>query len=119
MYEVLKNGGLTGGFNFDAKNRRPSYTTEDMFLAYILGMDTFALGLLKAAKMIEDGRIDQFIEKKYSSFHDTEIGKKILNDQADLEGLFNYACKMGAPALPGSGRQEMLEGIVNDILFGK
>jgi xylose isomerase len=23
MYEVLKNGGLTGGFNFDSKNRRP------------------------------------------------------------------------------------------------
>ena len=26
MYEVLKAGGLTGGFNFDAKNRRPTYT---------------------------------------------------------------------------------------------
>ena len=58
MYEVLKAGGLTGGFNFDAKNRRPSYTPEDMFHAFILGMDTFALGLIKAAEIIEDGRID-------------------------------------------------------------
>ena len=41
---------MTGGFNFDAKNRRPSYTPEDMFHAFILGMDTFALGLIKAAK---------------------------------------------------------------------
>ena len=49
MYEVLKAGGLTGGFNFDAKSRRPSYTYEDMFESYILGMDTFALGLIKAA----------------------------------------------------------------------
>ena len=43
MYEVLKAGGLSGGFNFDAKNRRPSYTMGDMFHAYILGMDAFAL----------------------------------------------------------------------------
>ncbi|HHT67038.1 MAG TPA: xylose isomerase, partial [Erysipelotrichaceae bacterium] len=119
MYEVLKNGGLTGGLNFDAKNRRPSYTTEDMFLAFILGMDTFALGLLKAAKIIEDGRIENFIERRYSSFHNTEIGQKILNDKIDLKGLSDYACEMGAPALPGSGRQETLESIVNDILFSE
>ena len=119
MYEVLKNGGLTGGFNFDSKTRRPSYTMEDMFLAYILGMDTFALGLIKAAQIIEDGRIDQFIEKKYSSFRETEIGQKILNNKTSLKELSDYACKMGAPELPGSGRQEMLEAIVNDVLFGK
>ena len=119
MYEVLKNGGLTGGFNFDSKTRRPSYTMEDMFYAYILGMDTFALGLIKAAEIIEDGRIDKFIEDKYSSFNKSEVGKKILNDEIDLVGLADYAAKMGAPALPGSGRQEMLEAIVNDILFGK
>ncbi|MBO4703692.1 MAG: xylose isomerase, partial [Bacilli bacterium] len=119
MYEVLKAGGLTGGFNFDSKTRRPSYTMEDMFYAYILGMDTFALGLLKAAAIIEDGRLDKFVEQKYASFHNTEIGKKILNDEIDLAGLAEYAAKLGAPALPGSGRQEMLEAIVNDILFGK
>ncbi|NLB48386.1 MAG: xylose isomerase [Erysipelotrichia bacterium] len=119
MYEILKNGGLTGGLNFDAKNRRPSYTHEDMFLAFILGMDTFALGLLKAAKMIEDGRIDQFVDRKYASFRETEIGKKILNNEIDLKGLSDYACQLGAPALPGSGRQEMLEAIMNDILFGQ
>ena len=50
MLEVLRAGGLTGGFNFDAKCRRPSYTHEDMFKAYILGMDTFALGLIAAQK---------------------------------------------------------------------
>lgn len=105
--------------NFDAKNRRPSYTTEDMFFAFILGMDTFALGLLKAAKIIEDGRIENFIERKYSSFHNTEIGQKILNDKIDLKGLSDYACRMGAPTLPKSGHQEALESIVNDILFGE
>ena len=116
MYEILKAGGLTGGFNFDSKNRRPSYTYEDMFHAFILGMDTFALGLIKAAKIIEDGRIDSFIKERYSSY-DEGIGKKIREGSTNLEELAKYACDMKAPALPGSGRQEYLEGIVNNILF--
>ena len=118
MYEVLKAGGLTGGFNFDAKNRRPSYTEEDMFEGYILGMDTFALGLIKAAELIEDGRIDAFVEKRYASYRNSEIGKKILSDSTSLEELSAYAEKLGAPALPGSGKQEALEAIVNSVLFG-
>ena len=116
MYEVLKAGGLTGGFNFDAKNRRPSYTYEDMFHGFILGMDTFALGLLNAAKMIEDGRIDEFIKNKYSSF-DSEIGRKITSGTATLEELAAHAEKLGSAELPHSGRQEYLESILNAIMF--
>lgn len=117
MYEVIKAGGITGGFNFDAKTRRPSYTAEDMFKAYILGMDTFALGLLKAAEFIEDGRIDKFVENKYSSFKTTEMGKNILARKTSLSELAAYADKLGAPALPASGNQEGLESIFNQILF--
>ncbi len=116
MYEVLKAGGLTGGFNFDAKNRRPSYTQEDMFHAYILGMDAFALGLEKAAKLIEDGRIDAFIAERYASYK-SGIGAKIRSGETTLEELAAYAENLGAPELPGSGRQEYLEAIVNNILF--
>ena len=117
MYEVLKAGGLTGGFNFDAKNRRPSYTDEDMFIGYILGMDTFALGLMKAAELIEDGRIDDFIKERYSSYYNTEIGKKILSGETSLQELSAYAESLGSAKLPGSGKQEMLESIVNSVLF--
>ena len=116
MLEVLKAGGLTGGFNFDAKNRRPSYTFEDMFHAFILGMDTFALGLLKAAAIIEDGRLDAFIADRYASYNEG-IGKTIRDGSATLESLAAYAEQMGAPALPGSGRQEYLQSILNQILF--
>ena len=118
MYEVLKAGGLkNGGFNFDAKNRRPSNTHEDMFLGYILGMDTFALGLIKAAQIIEDGRIDRFVKERYSSF-ETGLGAKIRKGGTNLTELAEHAEKLGAPELPGSGRQEYLESIVNSILFG-
>lgn len=118
MYEVLKAGGLTGGFNFDAKNRRPSNTYEDMFEAYILGMDTFALGLISAAKLIEDGRLDEFKKNKYSSFA-SGIGAKIVSGLTDLKELSAYAEKLGKPELPQSGKQERLEAIVNQVLFGK
>ena len=116
MYEVLKAGGLTGGFNFDAKNRRSSYTAEDMFHGFILGMDTFALGLIKAAEIIEDGRIDDFIKEKYSSF-ESEIGQKILGNNTSLEELAAIAEKMGKAELPQGGRQEYLESVMNTIMF--
>jgi len=116
MYEILKAGGLTGGLNFDAKNRRASYTFEDMFLGYIAGMDSFALGLIKAAELIEDGRIDNFVKERYASYTDG-IGKKIRNDETSLEELASYAEKLGAPKLPGSGKQEYLESVLNNILF--
>ena len=117
MYEVLKAGGLTGGFNFDAKNRRPSNTYEDMFHAYILGMDTFALGLIKAAELIEDGELDAFVEKKYSSFN-SELGQKIRAGKTTLAELADHAAEMRTCKTPDSGRQEYLESIVNRVLFG-
>ena len=119
MLEILKAGGLTGGLNFDAKNRRPSYTYEDMFHAFILGMDTWALGLINAAKLIEDGTLDKFKENKYSTFKTTEIGKKILSDKTSLEELAAYAEKLGAPELPSGGSQEYLQHVINNVLFGK
>lgn len=118
LYEVLKAGGLVnGGFNFDSKTRHASYTYEDMFHAYILGMDTFALGLVKAAKLIEDGRLDGFVKARYAGF-ETGIGARIRSGAVGLPELAEYAEKMGKPELPGSGRQEYLESIVNGILFG-
>lgn len=116
MYEVLKAGGIGGGLNFDAKDRRPSYTDDDMFYGFILGMDAFALGLLNAAKIIEDGRIDGFIKERYSSF-ESGIGSDILSGKATLESLAAYAEKLGEPELPGSGRQEKLEAVLNALMF--
>ena len=117
MYEVLKNGGLDGGFNFDSKNRRPSYTYEDMFHAYILGMDSFAYGLIKAAEMIEDGRIDAFIDEKYKTW-DGELGVKIREGKATLSELAERAAELKSVANPISGRQEYLEGVFNNVLLG-
>ena len=118
MYEVLKAGGFTnGGLNFDAKARRGSYTMEDSFHSYIAGMDAFALGLRIADKMIQDGRIDKFVEDRYASWN-TGIGKDIIEGKVTMEDLEKYALEKGevTDSLT-SGRQEMLESIMNNIMF--
>ena len=116
MYEIVKNGGLPVGINFDSKNRRPSNTYEDMFHAFILGMDSFAFGLLKAAEIIEDGRLESFVDKKYSSF-ESELGKKIRRGETTLAELAEKASEMKNVATPVSGAQEYLEGVFNNIIL--
>ena len=118
MYEVIKAGGFTnGGLNFDAKARRGSFTPEDIFYSYIAGMDAFALGYRAALKLIEDGRINKFIDDRYASWK-TGIGADIISGKADLASLEKYALEKGeVTASLSSGRQELLEGIVNNVLF--
>lgn len=118
MYEVIKAGGFTnGGLNFDAKARRGSFTPEDIFYSYIAGMDAFALGYRAALKLIEDGRINKFIDDRYASWK-TGIGADIISGKADLAALEKYALEKGeVTASLSSGRQELLEGIVNNVIF--
>ena len=116
MYEVLKEGGFkNGGLNFDAKTRRQSNTMEDILLAYITGMDTFALGLRIAFKMIEDGRLEKFVEERYASYNHG-IGKKIIEGTTNFEELADYAENLSSIEV-ASGRQEYLEEIINNLMF--
>lgn len=117
MLEVLKAGGFTnGGLNFDAKARRGSFEPDDILYSYIAGIDAFALGLRKAVEIIEDGRIDEFIKERYSSWS-KGIGLDIINGKVGLSELEEYALKMGDVKTNTSGRQEYLENIINGILF--
>ena len=115
MLEVLKMGGFTtGGLNFDAKCRRESFEPVDLFHAHIGGMDAFARGLKIAHAMIEDGRLDGFIKQRYSTY-DSGIGAKIEKGEVGFAELEAHILANGEPLL-GSGRQEMLENLVNDYL---
>ncbi|MBQ7783949.1 MAG: xylose isomerase, partial [Oscillospiraceae bacterium] len=102
---------------FDSKARRGSYTAEDIFHSYIAGMDTFALGLRIAQKMIDDGRIDKFVDDRYASWT-TGIGADIISGKATMADLEKYALEKGEVTDSlSSGRQEMLEAILNNIMF--
>lgn len=116
MLTILKIGGFkTGGTNFDAKVRRESFEPVDLFHAHIAGMDAFARGLKAAARIRKDGRFDEFIRQRYSSW-DSGIGKKIEKGQAGFEDLEKYILGKKEIAPNPSGRQELLENIFNEYL---
>ncbi|MWC30305.1 xylose isomerase [Paenibacillus sp. MMS18-CY102] len=116
MYEVLKAGGLgRGGVNFDAKVRRASFENEDLFLAHIAGMDSFAWGLKAAAKLIENRVFDSVVEERYSSFK-SGIGAEIVSGKATLASLEQYALQNN-PIVNKSGRQERIKLLLSEIIF--
>lgn len=112
MIVVLENGGLgTGGFNFDAHIRRNSTDPEDLFIAHIAGMDTFARALLIADKLLNEKRIMDFRDNRYMSFK-TDPGKAFENGDLCLDELAAMAEQFGEPELQ-SGKQELIESIIN------
>ncbi len=115
MQKVLEMGGFTtGGLNFDAKRRRESHEPEDLFHAHIGGMDAFARGLKAAAAIRADGRMADFVAKRYDSWN-SGIGAKVEAKSVTLEELSTYALGNGEPTI-GSGRQEMLENLLNEFI---
>jgi xylose isomerase len=118
LYEILKGGGLgTGGFNFDAKVRRQSVDLEDMFHGHIGAIDLLALALQKAAQLVENDVLGAFKADRYAGW-DAAFGLAILAGEHTLDSLAQLATERGLAPRPVSGRQEWLEGRVNQVLFG-
>ncbi len=110
-YEVLKAGGFkTGGTNFDAKLRRQSLNPEDLIAGHAGAMDICARGLKAAAAMLDDGTLEAMRVERYAEW-DTDNGKSLL--QSDFETIAASVLKNGIDPQPKSGRQEILENIVN------
>lgn len=115
MLCLLRDGGFTtGGLNFDSKPRRESFEPVDLFHAHIGGMDAFARGLKVAHAILEDGRWQQFKKDRYSSY-DSGIGARIESGSVSFEDLEKYTLENGEPKI-GSGRQEMLENLINEFI---
>ncbi len=113
MLMILKYGGLgSGGVNFDAKVRRESFEPIDLFYAHIGAMDTFAKGLKIAAAIRADHKLDDFVKNRYASW-DSGIGAKVEAGQVGLEELQQYMLEKGNNDANHSGRQEMLEAMIN------
>jgi xylose isomerase len=116
MLVVLAQGGIgTGGLNFDAKVRRESFEPIDLFHAHIGGMDAFAQGLKIAAAIRKDGLLRDIVKQRYASW-DSGIGAEIESGKATLESLEKYMLEKGDAAKNVSGRQEMIENLINRYL---
>ena len=115
MYEILENGGIApGGINFDSKVRRSSFEMEDLLLAHIAGMDTFARGLKAAAKLKEERFFDDLKDKRYASYNEG-VGARILSDEETLESLTEYTMQNGDIKLESS-HLEFVKSRLNDYL---
>ena len=110
--EILRGGGLgTGGLNFDAKLRRQSVDAVDLFHAHVGGMDAIARGLVAAAAILEDGRLERFRRERYAGWDSVE-GRDVLAGKCSLAELSARALAGNSEPTPVSGRQELLENLV-------
>ena len=116
MYAVLRAGGFTsGGLNFDAKIRRQSIEPDDILHAHIGGIDICARALLIAARMVEDGELQRLLDDRYHGWSEP-LGQGILDGAASLDSLAEHVVERGLEPEPRSGRQELLENLVNSYL---
>ncbi|MEC8337190.1 MAG: xylose isomerase [Planctomycetota bacterium] len=117
MLMLLKYGGFkTGGVNFDAKVRRESFEAMDLFHAHIGGMDAFAAGLKIAAAIRADGELARLLTERYSSW-DSGIGAEIEKGTQSFKTLETYMLEQGEIQPNESGRQEMLENLINRYVY--
>ncbi len=113
MLIILAAGGLgAGGLNFDAKVRRESFEPIDLFHAHVGSMDAFAQGLKIAAAIRKDGVLADIVKQRYSSW-DAGVGAEIEAGKHDFASLETYMLKKGEADANVSGRQELIENILN------
>ena len=115
MLVVLRQDGLDGGLNFDAKLRRESTDLEDLFIAHIGGMDAFARGLEVAHALLTDSPLERWRSERYASF-DSGAGRDFERGQLALGDLRALAANNGEPRQI-SGKQERYENLLNQYLL--
>jgi xylose isomerase len=115
MLIILEAGGFKGGgVNFDAKTRRNSTDLEDIFLAHIGGMDSFARALITAQLILDKSPYRTFRRDRYASF-DQGKGMEFEQGKLSLEDLRLIAVNQGEPRQI-SGKQEWLENLINQYI---
>jgi xylose isomerase len=112
---ILQAGGFTtGGINFDAKTRRNSTDLEDIFIAHIAAMDTFARALIIADNVLKDSDYLKLRKERYNSY-DSGIGKDFELGKLKFEDLRDYAIANDEPKVI-SGKQELFEQLINQYI---
>jgi xylose isomerase len=94
--------------------RRGSCDAIDLFHAHVGAMDTFARALLIADRILAEKAFDSFVAERYAGWKD-DLGVRILRGRSSLVELERWVRKHGEPKLK-SGRQEMLENVLNSYL---
>lgn len=116
LYIMLLNGGFgKGGFNFDTKVRRQSIEMDDLFYGHIGAIDILAKALLNAADLVEKGHLSNFMNDRYAGWK-TPLGNDILLGKHSVESLEKHVHDNKLEPKPKTGRQEMLQTVINRSL---
>ncbi|AXJ04643.1 xylose isomerase [Pseudomonas fluorescens] len=116
-YEILKAGGFgNGGFNFDSKVRRQSLDETDLFHGHVGAMDVLALSLERAAAMVQNDQLQRLKDQRYAGWQQP-FGQSVLEGEFNLQTLAEHAFAHELNPQAVSGRQEMLENVVNRFIY--
>ncbi len=78
-------------------------------------MDSFAIGLKVAKKLIDDKTLDKVIEERYASYTEG-IGKDIVEGKTNFHELEKYALDL-EEINNQSGRLEVIKSEINQTLL--
>jgi xylose isomerase len=95
--------------------RRESTDADDLFIAHIGGMDTFARGLEVAHALLTRSPLERWRAERYASF-DADEGLAFAQGRLGLDDLRAYAASHGEP-VQRSGKQERYENLINQYLL--
>ncbi|MFC1517556.1 xylose isomerase [Candidatus Margulisiibacteriota bacterium] len=114
MLVLLKNGGLAGGLNFDAKLRRESTGDLDLFYAFIGGIDAAAKALLIADQLRTDDVFKKLTMGGYSSMNE-KVAQVYRSGELSLEDLAVMAESSSEPKVE-SGQEERTEKYIDGVV---
>jgi len=118
MRYVLMMGGIApGGLNFDAKVRRESTDLEDIFIAHVASMDAWAKGLLSAVHLIEEGKLDRMLAKRYESWKKEPLARSVEKGSSSFQELEQFAT--ANPSKQISGKQELFESTFHSAIWSR
>jgi xylose isomerase len=87
---------------------------EDIFIAHIGGMDTFARALEIAHRLLEDSPLANARKDRYRSY-DAGDGARFERGELDLTALRDIAAAGGEPR-QASAKQEWFENLINQYI---
>lgn len=79
-------------------------------------MDVLALSLERAAAMVQNDKLQQFKDQRYAGWQQP-FGQSVLSGGFSLASLAEHAFANELNPQAVSGRQELLEGVVNRFIY--
>lgn len=96
-WATLLNGPLCGGYNVDAKPRRPSFAIADWVQGHISTVDTMTIGFRAAAYLFRQGKYQELLNNVAMSWDEDTTASRFMSHSVSANSMTEG---MTAVALP-------------------